>query len=260
MRYKYTAERVKENVQAENFVFQRSVLAYLEACKLVHGNVLELGTGDGYAVKTMSKHCSKYVTIDKFENKTMHSLEYKLSNVSFVKMKFPPLMGIPDNFFGFVVCFQVIEHIPSDNFFVKEIFRVLKPNGTFIVTTPNAERSLTRNPYHVREYSSESLQKLLSNYFAEIKSMGIAGNQTVEEYYEKNKLSVNKILKYDLLELNKKLPSYFLRIPYDIGNYLNRRYLFKNNTALTQNICCEDYRLETASSQSFDLFFIATKH
>ena len=41
-----TAERVSQKDLSDNFVFQRSILAYYEAAKIVSGNVLEIGTGN----------------------------------------------------------------------------------------------------------------------------------------------------------------------------------------------------------------------
>lgn len=44
----------------------------------------------------------------------------------------------PDNSFDVIVSFDVLEHIPNlDSFLKKEIWRVLKPGGLFIFQTPN---------------------------------------------------------------------------------------------------------------------------
>ena len=44
-----TAERVSREA-SDNYVFQRSLLAYVEASALVSGRVLEVGTGTGYGI------------------------------------------------------------------------------------------------------------------------------------------------------------------------------------------------------------------
>jgi len=47
--------------------------------------------------------------------------------------------GLPfeDNFFGCVFAGEIIEHLVDTDFFIKEIFRVTKPSGCAIITTPN---------------------------------------------------------------------------------------------------------------------------
>jgi ubiquinone biosynthesis O-methyltransferase len=46
-------------------------------------------------------------------------------------------MPFPDNHFDIVVSSEVIEHTPNPEQAVKEIFRVLKPGGTMVLSTPN---------------------------------------------------------------------------------------------------------------------------
>lgn len=101
----------------------------------------------------------------------------------------PPL-DFPDGSFDCVISFQVIEHIRRDGDFVCEIARVLRPGGRFIVTTPNAPMSLTRNPWHVREYTAEELRKLLAGSFSTVETLGVFGDEKVMDYYEENRRSV----------------------------------------------------------------------
>ena len=43
---------------------------------------------------------------------------------------------VPDNTYDFVLCTEVLEHVPSPSAVLKEIFRVLKKSGTLFVTVP----------------------------------------------------------------------------------------------------------------------------
>jgi SAM-dependent methyltransferase len=49
-----------------------------------------------------------------------------------------PLPGHEDTF-DVVVAAEVIEHLENPRFMVREIFRILRPGGTAIITTPNNE-------------------------------------------------------------------------------------------------------------------------
>lgn len=249
-----TAERVSVEV-SDNFVFQRSLLAYHAAAERVSGRVLEIGTGSGYGIEVIAPQTEQFVTIDK------HTPAPELlawPNVEFRQATVPPL-PFDDASFDYVISFQVIEHIERDAAFVREIHRVLRSGGRFIVTTPHAPMSLTRNPWHVREYTIEELRSLLMGSFREVEMFGVFGNERVMEYYEQNRRSVERITRFDILDLQHRLPRKLLQLPYDLLNRLNRRKLLKQNTELTTSIRMEDYNIAPADTKCFDLFFVAEK-
>lgn len=252
-----TAERVSASDLSDNYVFQRSLLAYLKAAELVHGRVLEIGTGDGYGIDIIAGKATEFTTIDK------HPKELKPSqkeNVKFICQKFPQADNpvFPSGYFDFIITFQVIEHIKKDSLFIQEAKRILKPEGKLIIATPNSLMSLTRNPWHVREYTPSQFDTLLSKYFSSVEKYGVFGNEKIMAYYAQNKISVNKIVRYDFLKLQYRLPRQLLRIPYDILNRFNRHRLLNENTSLVKNISKDDYYLAPVEDHCFDLFYIAS--
>lgn len=250
----HTAERVSAQDASDNYVFQRSILAYHKASEIVSGRVLEIGTGMGYGVRIVAPHTEEFITIDKSEAYA----EPLPENARFLQMAAPPIR-FENESFDYVISFQVIEHIKQDKEFVKEVWRVLKKGGRFIVSTPNAPMSLTRNPWHVREYTGEELQALLGSEFSQVEMYGVNGNEKIMEYYEKNRKGVEKITRFDILDLQHRLPRWILQIPYDILNRINRRRLLRGNQELTTSIKMEDYNVGELSGKSFDLYFIAKK-
>ncbi|MBX3242519.1 MAG: class I SAM-dependent methyltransferase [Chitinophagaceae bacterium] len=256
MKVLQTAERVSQKDQSDNYVYQRSLLAYLEAAKIVSGDVLEIGTGSGYGVDIIAPHTDRFVTIDKYQTE---ALENAPAKVRFLQMNVPPLKDIPSNSFDYVITFQVIEHIQKDDVFLQEIHRVLKDGGKLIVTTPNKKMSITRNPWHVREYTVDELKQLMLRYFKNVEALGVFGNESIMDYYEKNKASVRKITRFDIFNLQYRLPRQMLQIPYDILNRLNRKKLLNDNQGLVTGISHEDYFIKEADDTCFDLFYIAEK-
>lgn len=251
-----SAERVYGKEQSDNYLFQRQLLAYKKAATIISGGVLELGTGDGYGLTELSPRVSRLITLDKYKPSEQRQA---FPNVEYRQSRFPPFEGIADNSMDYVVSFLTIEHMKNDDLFVKEIRRVLKKGGKAIITTPNKKMTLVRNPWHFREYTRDELYNLIHRHFDDVTCMGISGNSKVMDYYEKNAKAVRKVLRFDFLGLHKRLPGFFLRIPYDIMNRLNRRKLLKTNFDLTNTISQEDYFFDNGADTCFDLFAIAIK-
>lgn len=250
-----TAERNSGILPEDNVIHHRHLIAYQEACKHINGNVLEVGSGEGYGIKVLAPESVKYVAIDK--HNTPVDADYR--NVEFHQLNVPPLSIFSDNTFDMVVTFQVIEHIKNDNLFIQEIKRVLKPDGLLIMTTPNRKMSLTRNPWHVREYELKGMTELISKHFSSYQINGVFGNEKVMAYYEENRRSVKKFTRFDIFRLQYILPRKLLQIPYDFANRMNRNKLMKKNTSLVEKVLTSDFFIENATEGCFDFFVLAHK-
>ena len=253
-----TTEIASSEIVSDNPVHQRLLFPYFEAAKMVSGNLLEIGVGTGRGVAVLAPSVSHFTGVDKNEP-LMTKLSADYPNFKFIDMFLPPLKGLADNIFDYIVTFQVIEHIEDDNEFIKEAHRVLKPGGKLILTTVNRKYSLSRNPWHVREYLASELKSLILKHFPKIETKGVHGNKKVMEYYEENKRSVEKITRFDIFNLQYRLPRWMLQIPYDIANRMSRNIIQKSDNQLVTGITHEDYFLNNDAEECFDFFYIATK-
>lgn len=253
----YTTEIASETITSDNPIHQRLLKAYVLAAGKVHGNLLEVGCGEGRGVAWLMPKVEKFSAIDKIDA-VVESLKRKFPQANFISGNIPPL-PYDDNTFDCVVSFQVIEHIADDHLYLKEISRVLKPGGLALITTPNRPMSLSRNPWHEREYTADELTSLAKKYFSKVEMKGITGNEKVMQYYDRNKKSVDKLMRWDIFDLQHKLPASVLRVPYEMLNRLNRNKLKDAADDLVASIRHEDYLLSDEPTQSLDLFLIAIK-
>ena len=253
----YTTEITSETITSDNPIHQRLLKAYVVAAEQVHDNLLEVGCGEGRGIDWLAPKTKSYSAIDKIAT-VIDSLKNKYPQGDFIAGNIPPL-PYADNTFDCVVSFQVIEHIYDDHTFLKEIARVLKPNGLALISTPNRPLSLSRNPWHEREYTADELTAIAKKYFGQVTMKGITGNEKVMQYHERNRQSVNKIMKWDIFDLQHKLPASVLRVPYEFLNRFNRNKLKASADDLVASIKHEDYLLTDNASSALDLFLVVRK-
>lgn len=254
----FTTEITSDNLTSDNPIHQRLYKAYVAAEPYIKGDILEVGCGEGRGIALMMPKAKTFTAVDKIEE-ALAKLRVQFPAGKFIGTNIPPLTALADNTYDVVVTFQVIEHIENDRLFLQEIQRVLKPGGMALVTTPNRKLSLTRNPWHVREYLADELTNLAQKYFSSVEMKGISGNEKVMEYYEQNKKSVERITRFDFLNLQYRLPASVLRIPYELMNRWNRNKLQSKAEGLVKEIHHTDYIVIDKAHDALDLFMICRK-
>ncbi|MGC1242582.1 MAG: class I SAM-dependent methyltransferase [Chryseosolibacter sp.] len=255
----YTTEITSEQITSDNPIHQRLFKAYVVAKDYVQGDVLEVGCGEGRGIEILMTGARSFTAVDKIKP-VIETLQKKFPAARLLSMNIPPLNGLADNTYDLVVSFQVIEHIEEDGLFLQEINRVLKPGGTALLTTPNRKLSLSRNPWHIREYLPHELDNLAKKYFSKTEVKGITGNAKVMDYYEQNKKSVRRFTRWDIFDLQHKVPASLLRLPYEVLNRWNRNKLQSSGSELVRSIHHSDYQVTDDASNALDLLLIVRKH
>jgi len=153
---------------------------YLFTLPFIKGKrVLDLASGEGYGANLLAKEALEVVGIDISDEAVAHANRiYAKENLSF---KTGSIEAIPlDTLFDVVVCFEAIEHIQHQDQLCKEVKRLLKKEGIFLVSTPNkwvySENGITQNPYHLKELDLGELETLLKQNF---KNVSFYGQKTV---------------------------------------------------------------------------------
>jgi SAM-dependent methyltransferase len=83
--------------------------------------------------------------------------DYVIDDMTETKLK--------DATFDVVVAVEVLEHVEQDEAFVRNVSRVLKAGGLFVMTTPNGDFLKTPYPDHKRHYQRRQLLDLLQRHF-----------------------------------------------------------------------------------------------
>ena len=131
--------------------------------------LLDIASGAGYGTALLLKHGCKVVGAD-YDEQAITEAQIKYKHGNFVRAD---VINIPfeDKSFDVLVSFETIEHVHDGNRFLSEVYRVLKPGGTFICSTPNIR--YTAHPhYHIREYSPEEFYGLIEQWFSQVERYG----------------------------------------------------------------------------------------
>lgn len=166
----FTGERfIPEKLKETDETYQEHIERYKFASDFVNGlTVLDVACGVGYGSHMLSKNAKHVYGVDIDEETVKYAEQnYHGQNIKFEVMDSKSIR-YPDGFFDAVVSFETIEHAPFPEIFLKEVKRVLKPNGLFILSTPNLETACdgkrVHAPFHTQEFTLQELLELLKDF------------------------------------------------------------------------------------------------
>lgn len=114
-------------------------------------------------------------------------------------------LGLASGRFGWVCSSHLIEHFVEPERHVGEIRRVLAPDGTLFVLTPNAPADF-ENPFHVHLFDREELSDLLTSHFEDVWVGGLDATPRVKQDLAERRAKAAKILALDFLDLRHRVP------------------------------------------------------
>jgi ubiquinone/menaquinone biosynthesis C-methylase UbiE len=166
----FTGERfIPEALKETDETYQEHIERYKFTLDKIKGHtVLDASCGAGYGSQMMATVARRVCGIDISEESIRYAREkYAAANVAYEVMDIKKL-AFPDRSFDTVVSFETIEHIGFQQEFVGEIWRVLKPGGQLIISTPNVETApkgkAVHTPFHVKELNLAEMRELLKGF------------------------------------------------------------------------------------------------
>jgi GT2 family glycosyltransferase/2-polyprenyl-3-methyl-5-hydroxy-6-metoxy-1,4-benzoquinol methylase len=214
---KYTGERMIPEANKREEMYLEHVSRYLFATQFVKNKiVLDIACGSGYGSDLLLRAGSRQVIgIDISEESISYckerykgkKIEFKIGNVSNIPIEKEKI--------DVIVSFETIEHVSESDQskFIREVKRILKPEGLFIVSTPNPLVYPKGNPFHLKELSLEEFRGLLRKHFFQVEllyqddvnSSYILTDKNVEEEIlleSKRRIKLRKINHIDPMNSN----------------------------------------------------------
>jgi len=115
------------------------------------------------------------------------------------------VLGLRSGSVDYVVSSHIIEHFVNPALHAIELARVLRPDGTALVITPNAPADF-ENPFHVYLFEPEHLVSLLALFFEDVTCFGIDGDDVLKADFAARRASGERLLKFDPLDLRRRIP------------------------------------------------------
>ncbi len=155
--------------------------AYQKAAEYVKGKrMLEIGCGAGYGAYFLS-HVAAEVTAIDMDGVVIEQAQrmFRRPNLTY-RHERAVTLPFPGGAFDGVGLFQVIEHIPEPQLpvFVKELARVLAPEGVCVISTLNLTHNQKNARYqkpsfHEKEFTAPELEALLKSAFSRVEMLGL---------------------------------------------------------------------------------------
>lgn len=184
--------------------------AYETAATLVASGarVLDVGFGEGYGSQILVAAGADY-----------SGIEVDREIVEHARARYGPHFdtydgtSIPsaDISVDLVVAFQMIAYLDDPQPFLREIRRVLAPDGLALISTPNRVYRLFDgqrpwNRYHAREYTAPELADVLSATFGDVTVYGIRADEPIDSIVRARADRARRLARLDPLGLRYRLP------------------------------------------------------
>lgn len=161
-----TGERMVPAYSKGKLVYGEHIVRYEAVKDIVKGKVvLDIASGSGYGTAIIANYAKKAIGVDLESEAIKYAKKnYPAKNIEFLQgdgTKIP----LDDKSVDVVVSCETLEHIEAYDTFMKEIKRVLKPDGLLVLSTPNDIEFPEGAHYHVHEFEHAEFKKLVKKYF-----------------------------------------------------------------------------------------------
>ncbi len=131
--------------------------------------VLDVACGEGYGSYLLKMWGAKQIEAVDIDSEAIEkaSIMFSNENINYMCQNAEKL-PYADNSFDLIVSLETIEHLDNPDKFLLELRRVIKPDGTIILSCPNDpyyyDRANTSNPFHKQKYNFFEFKEFVEQY------------------------------------------------------------------------------------------------
>jgi 2-polyprenyl-3-methyl-5-hydroxy-6-metoxy-1,4-benzoquinol methylase len=169
----WTGERIiPKLLKPTNGMLLEHLARYYFAAPYVKGRVLDLACGSGYGshmvAKERKREVEEIVAVDVDEETIQYAnREYHHQKITFRKGD-ATAPSLPEELgqFDTILCFETFEHVADEEALLNNLYRMLKPEGTLVLSSPfgRGRGMPTSEPFHVHQLSPEEFIALFPQY------------------------------------------------------------------------------------------------
>lgn len=210
--------------------------------RLGAGRVLDVGCGEGFESQKLTGPGRVVVGVD-YAPGALALARRRIGDaaVRFVAADATAL-GIGTATFDWACSSHLIEHFLDPALHLSELARVLRPEGTAFVLTPNAPADF-ENPYHLRLFDPGQLSAALRSHFHDVWVGGLEGSDRVKEDFAQRRARAARVLRLDVLRLRHRVPRSWYVAAYTRALPLAYRLLARGDIGGESGISAEDFHV-----------------
>src|SRR6056297_1488392 len=163
-----------ERLDSAHALSKNNLIEHLIRYEFIPGDknatILDIGCGSGHGSATLAAKFRHVDAVDVSDEALVYAeTNWKRDNITYT-VGDGLAIPFPDDTFDVVAAFEVFEHVTDWRGFLREIVRVLKPNGKAYISTPNKTlyspgTKKPINPHHVFEMTIPEFKSAMEEFF-----------------------------------------------------------------------------------------------
>ena len=173
IRLEWTGERIiPKLMKPMNGMLLEHIARYYFAIPYIKGRVLDIACGTGYGchmvAKDRKREVHEIIGVDVDQETILYAnREYNHQKVTYIQgdaldPELPKKLGLFDT----ILSFETIEHVQDDQLFMDNLYRMLKPGGRLILSSPfgRGRGMPTSEPFHVHQLTPKEFEELFTRF------------------------------------------------------------------------------------------------